>query len=78
MLELVTMCCEGKSTISEKKSQESILSFSVATQIMMMAESFWPLKIAVMNYINHCFLDSADKSFLAKPSEEDNEGDDAP
>ena len=31
-----------------------------------------------MNYVNQCFLDSDDQAFLAKPSDEENEGDDGP
>ena len=54
------------------------MSFSVAFQIIKMADQFWPLKIAVMNYINQCYLDCGDKKFLAKPTEEENEGDEAP
>jgi hypothetical protein len=34
--------------------------------------------MAVMDYINECFLDSADKSFLAKPAEDEKDGDQPP
>jgi hypothetical protein len=32
-----------------------------------MAEDFWPLKIAIYNYISHCYIDSQDPSFMQHP-----------
>ena len=61
LLELATLCCTGKSIIAEKKCVESILSFAVAGHFVKYAtvlemdekhSTFWPLKIAVMEYIN--------------------------
>jgi len=75
LLELATLCCTGHSSIAEIKCKASILTFRVAKDIVLMSKSFFPLKMAVMDYINECFLDSADKSFLAKPAEDDKEGD---
>jgi len=74
LLELATLCCTGHSSIAEIKCKASILTFRVAKDIVTMSGRFFPLKNAVMNYINECFLDSADKSFLAKPADEENDG----
>lgn len=44
-----------------------------------MAEDFWPLKIAIYNYISHCYIDSQDPNFMKQPGtggadENDSEG----
>lgn len=36
-----------------------------------MSNDFWPLKIAVFDYIIHAYLDSSDPDFMKAPEEED-------
>jgi hypothetical protein len=67
LLQLVTLCCEGKSEVAEKRAKESVLSFKVSANIIQMAEDFWPLKIAIYNYISHCYIDSQDPNFMKQP-----------
>lgn len=67
LLQLVTLCCHGKSDLAEKKCKESILNFRVAVNIINMSKDFWPLKIAVLNYITNAYMDSSDPTFMKKP-----------
>ena len=78
-MQLITLCCEGKSEVAEKRAKESVLSFKVSANIIQMAEDFWPLKIAIFTYISHCYIDSQDPSFMQPPGtggadEHDSEG----
>lgn len=66
-MQLVTLCCEGKSEIAEKRANVYVLSFRVSANIIQMAEDFWPLKIAIYNYISHVFIDSSDPNFMKQP-----------
>ena len=75
LLQLVTLSCTGKSDFAEKKCKESILNFKVAVNIISMSRDFWPLKIAVFDYITNAYMDSNDPSFMGKP--DDNGTDDA-
>jgi hypothetical protein len=47
------------------------LNFCNAANIIKMSDDFWPLKIAVFNYIIHSYLDSSDPDFMKAPEEED-------
>lgn len=47
----------------------------MATNIIAMAKDFWPLKIALFEYIIHAYMDNSDPTFMAKPSEDDGEED---
>ena len=67
LLRLITLCCEGKSDVAEKKAKESVLSFKVAANIIQMSGDFWPLKIAIINYVQHCYIDSEDPTFMQQP-----------
>lgn len=67
LLQLVTLCCSGKSDFAEKKCKESILNFKVAVNIINMSRDFWPLKIAVFSYITNAYMDSNDPNFMKKP-----------
>jgi hypothetical protein len=52
------------------KCKESILNFKAAANMIKMSEDFWPLKIAVFNYIINCYMECSDPSFMAKPAED--------
>lgn len=52
LLTQVSLCCQGKNEISEKLSQDYILSFLVSGRIIVKCGHFWPLKIAILEYIN--------------------------
>lgn len=63
----MTLCCQGKSDFAEIKSKESILNFKSAAHIIEMSKDFWPLKIALFEYIINAYMESADPKFMAKP-----------
>ena len=48
-----------------------ILSFSAAYNILEMAEQFFPLKMAILNYVTDCCLDCHDPSFMKKPCKDE-------
>jgi len=60
LMKLVTLCCEGKSEIAERYSKQFILSFQVCGNIIVHAGNFWPLKIAVLNYALHAYMDASE------------------
>jgi len=73
LLQLMTLCCSGKSDFAEKKCKEMILNFRVAVNIINMSRDFWPLKIAVLDYITNAYMDSLDPDFMKKPGTEQEE-----
>ena len=70
----MSLCCQGKSDYAEIKCKE-VLNFKNAANIIGMSGDFWPLKIAVFEYIIASYFDSSDPSFMAKPPEEDEQDD---
>ena len=70
----MSLCCQGKSVYAEIKCKE-VLNFKNAANIIGMSGDFWPLKIAVFEYIIESYFDSADPSFMAKPPEDDEQDD---
>lgn len=60
-IDLLSICCEGKSDIAELKCQTDVLPIENAYKILDACEYFWPLKFTVVNYITQCFLDSSNK-----------------
>ena len=34
--------------------------------MLVAAKDFWPLKLALLEYVVHCFMDSADPGFLSR------------
>ena len=72
MINLVTLCCKGKSEIAERQSKLYILSFRVCGNLVAMAENFWPVKLAVLNYTVESIMDTSDPNFLCvKKSHDD-------
>jgi len=65
-LKLIRLCCEGASEAAEFKVREHVLNWEVAQRILGMCKDLWPLKIAILDYVNHAFLDSSDKDFLSR------------
>lgn len=53
------------------KCKESILNFRAAANLIEMSKDFWPLKIALFEYIINAYMESADPRFMAKPAEEE-------
>ena len=80
LLQLVTLCCDGKSDFAEEKCKELILNFKIASRMIVAAKELWPLKISIFDYIINAYMDSNDPKFLSKPDpaeakeEEDEEG----
>jgi len=60
LIQLIALCCEGKCDIAEKKAKEFVLTFRQAVNIIYMAEDFWPLKIGILNYLTHAYMESKD------------------
>ena len=72
LLKLISLCCEGKSDYAEIKCKE-VLNFKNAANIIHMADDFWPLKVAVFEYIIQSYFDSSDPTFMAKPIDDEPE-----
>lgn len=71
LISLVTLCCEGKSEIAEKYTKQYILSFTVCGNMILHSVDFWPVKLAVLKYAYHAFMDTADQSFLQESKEDE-------
>lgn len=78
LLQLVTLCCQGKSDLAEMKCKEYILDFKNAVRIIVSSHDFWPLKIAMFEYIINCYMNSNDPKFMQQPQEEENAEEDEP
>ena len=77
LLKLITLCCNGKSPVAEAKCRENILDFKNAVRLIKSCQDFWPLKIALFDYIINAYFQSNDPQFMRKPTEEEqNEEDD--
>ena len=66
LIDLVTLCCDGKSEIAEKYSKQYILSFTVCGNMIVEAGNCWPLKLSVLKYVYHAFMDTTDPNFPKK------------
>ena len=73
LISLVELCCQGKSDIAEKYSKQYILSFAVCGNIIVQAGDFYPIKLATLRFVYHCFMDSLDPSFLQKKSDDEDD-----
>lgn len=71
LLQLISLCCDGKSDFAEMKCKEAILNFKAAANIIELSKDLWPLKIALFEYIINSYMDSHDPSFMKKPSAEE-------
>lgn len=64
-VDLMSVCCEGKSDLAELKCQLEILTIESAYKIIETCEYFWILKLTIVNYITECFLDSSNTQVLS-------------
>jgi hypothetical protein len=46
------------------KCKEYILDFKNAVRIIVSSHDFWPLKIAMFEYIINCYMNSNDPKFM--------------
>jgi hypothetical protein len=69
LVDLLSLCCEGKSDIAEQKCTE-VITLESAYNIILACEYFWPLKRQFVDYVWQCFLDSNSKSIFAHPNEQ--------
>ena len=50
-IELMSLCCEGKSDLAEQKCQNEILTLENTFKILEACEYFWPLKKILVDYL---------------------------
>jgi hypothetical protein len=67
LVELLSLCCEGKSDKAEEKCQKELLTLENATTIIKACDDFWPMKRTLVNYVWQCFLDSNSKTIFIEP-----------
>jgi len=68
-IELMSLCCEGKSDLAEQKCQNEVLTLESTFKIIEACEYFWPLKRVLLDYVWQCFLDSNVKTVFQAPHE---------
>lgn len=66
-IELMSLCCEGKSDLAEQKCQNEVLTLESTFKIIEACEYFWPLKRVLLDYVWQCFLDSNVKTVFQAP-----------
>ena len=71
LVQLVQVCCQGKSEIAEAYTKQFILPFAVCAATIIQARDFWPVKVALLKYVYDAFMDTADASFLQPPKGDD-------
>jgi hypothetical protein len=63
-VELLSLCCEGKSDLAEAKCQTEVITLDNAYAIIKQCEYFWPLKKIFVDYVWQTFLDSNSKTIF--------------
>ena len=69
-VDLLSLCCEGKSDVAEQKCQDEIITLPSALRIIEACDYFWPLKKTFVDYVWQCFLDSNSKTVFGEGNEE--------
>ena len=64
-LNLMSMCCEGKSDLAEIKCQNEIINVHTAAILYRNAGKLWPFKCSILKYISHCYLDSGNLNLFS-------------
>jgi hypothetical protein len=65
-LNLMSMCCEGKSDLAEIKCQNEIINVHTALILYRNAGRLWPFKCSILKYISHCYLDSGNMNLFSQ------------
>jgi hypothetical protein len=65
-LNLMSVCCEGKSDMAEIKCQNDIVNVQTALTLYQNAGKLWPFKSTVLKYIMHCYLDSGNEQLFSR------------
>ena len=68
-VDLLSLCCEGKSDLAEQKCQTEVITLESAFLIIRACEYFWPLKKTFVDYVWQTFLDSNSKTIFVEPYE---------
>ena len=64
-LDLMSICCEGKSDLAEVKCQTYIVNLSTALELYEASAKLWPFKCSMLKYICHCYLDSGNSNLFS-------------
>jgi len=64
-LNLMSICCEGKSDLAEIKCQSFIVNLQTGLTLYDSAEKLWPFKCSLLKYICHCYLDSGSNTLFS-------------
>jgi len=67
LVDLLSLCCEGKSDKAEEKCQKELMTLENSLKIVKACEYFWPFKRTMVNYVWQCFLDSNSKTIFVEP-----------
>ena len=65
-LNLMSVCCEGQSELAEQKCQNDIVNLETALILYRESGILWPFKCVIVNYVRHCYIDSANTNIFAK------------
>ena len=58
-LDLLGICCEGKSDLAETKCQKEIVNLQTAYKLYENSTTLWPFKKCLLNYITNVYMDTA-------------------
>ena len=64
-IDLMALCCEGKSEQAEKRCHSDIINMKVAAHLYQSSGRFWPMKNCLVNYVNQCYLDSSNDDLFS-------------
>jgi hypothetical protein len=65
-VDLLSLCCEGKSDVAEQRCQDEVITLPSALRIIEACDYFWPLKKTFVDYVWQCFLDSNSKTVFSE------------
>lgn len=63
-LDLMGVCCEGKSDLAEIKCMNEMINIHTALELYENSSNMWPFKSALLRYVRHVYLDSANPNLF--------------
>ena len=58
-INLLSLCCEGKSDLAEIKCQNEILNIQTCVRLYKFTGRFWIFKQCLLNYISNVYLNTS-------------------
>ena len=71
-MNLLSVCCEGKSDVAETRCQTYIMNLQTATLIYKFSGRLFPFKQIIVQYVADCYLDTSNPALFSPESATNN------